>query len=168
MNKVVYVMDCGDFVKIGVSSNVKRRSQEIPYEVKRAFSLEKEMHDFFAENRCDDTDGREYFSVPFEKAVEVLKNKDPRLHRKEKDLHKEKIMLNVISKLYYMNDFDLGYLAGLADFTTIPEEDEEATFFEHGIRALTELSHDDLKLVLVYATAFRDKAEADKARLQKT
>ena len=67
-----------------------------------------------------------------------------------------------------MNDFDLGYLAGLADFTTIPEEDEEATFFEHGIRALTELSHDDLKLVLVYATAFRDKAEADKARLQKT
>lgn len=62
MNKVVYVMDCGDFVKIGVSSNVKRRSQEIPYEVKRtfsteplenAFSLEKEMHDFFAENRCD-------------------------------------------------------------------------------------------------------------------
>lgn len=27
MNKVVYVMDCGDFVKIGVSSNVKRRSQ---------------------------------------------------------------------------------------------------------------------------------------------
>ena len=177
MNKVVYVMNCGDFVKIGVSSNVKRRSQEIPYEVKRtfsteplenAFSLEKEMHDFFAENRCDDTDGREYFSVPFEKAVEVLKNKDPRLHRKEKDLHKEKIMLNVISKLYYMNDFDLGYLAGLADFTTIPEEDEEATFFEHGIRALTELSHDDLKLVLVYATAFRDKAEADKARLQKT
>lgn len=80
------------------------------------------MHDFFAENRCDDADGREYFSVPFEKAVEVLKTKDPRLHRKEKDLHKEKIMLNVISKLYYMNDFDLGYLAGLADFTTIPEE----------------------------------------------
>lgn len=27
MNKVVYVMDCGDFVKIGVSSNVKRRSK---------------------------------------------------------------------------------------------------------------------------------------------
>lgn len=34
MKRKVYVMDCGDFVKIGVSGNVEQRATQIPYKVK--------------------------------------------------------------------------------------------------------------------------------------
>ena len=53
MKRKVYVMDCGDFVKIGVSGNVEQRATQIPYKVNRiystdemedAFKLEREMH----------------------------------------------------------------------------------------------------------------------------
>lgn len=35
MKRRVYVMDCGDFVKIGVSVNVGRRASQIPYKVRK-------------------------------------------------------------------------------------------------------------------------------------
>ena len=33
-------MECGDFVKIGVSDNVDRRAKQIPYKVKRVYASE--------------------------------------------------------------------------------------------------------------------------------
>ncbi len=46
MKRKVYVMDCGDFVKIGVSGNVEQRATQIPYKVNRIFSTD-EMEDAF-------------------------------------------------------------------------------------------------------------------------
>ena len=40
MKRKVYVMDCGDFVKIGVSGNVEQRATQIPYKVKRIYSTD--------------------------------------------------------------------------------------------------------------------------------
>ena len=78
MKRKVYVMDCGDFVKIGVSGNVEQRATQIPYKVSRiystdemedAFKLEYKMHMMFCENRVLGAQGREYFDVPFDVAV---------------------------------------------------------------------------------------------------
>lgn len=70
MKRKVYVMDCGDFVKIGVSGNVEQRATQIPYKANRiystdkmedAFKLEREMHMLFDGNRVPEAQGREYF-----------------------------------------------------------------------------------------------------------
>ena len=75
MKRKVYVMDCGDFVKIGVSGNVEQRATQIPYKVSRiystnemedAFKLEHEMHVMFCKDRVPDALGREYFNIPFD------------------------------------------------------------------------------------------------------
>lgn len=80
--KRVYVMDCGDFVKIGVSENVDRRKNQIKYDVKQyyctdfvenPFEIEKDMHSIFWAVRSKNAEGREYFSIDFETAVDVLK-----------------------------------------------------------------------------------------------
>lgn len=39
-------MDCGDFVKIGVSGNVEQRATQIPYKVNQIYSTD-EMEDAF-------------------------------------------------------------------------------------------------------------------------
>ena len=74
MKRKVYVMDCGDFVKIGVSGNVEQRATQIPYKVNRiystdemedAFKLEREMHMLFDKNRVPEVQGREYFNIRF-------------------------------------------------------------------------------------------------------
>ena len=49
MKRKVYVMDCGDFVKIGVSGNVEQRATQIPYKVNRIYSTD-EMEDAFKRN----------------------------------------------------------------------------------------------------------------------
>ena len=83
MKRKVYVMDCGDFIKIGVSSDPVRRAKQIPYSVLRftespelyskdAFALEGNLHWIFQNERKDDASGREYFNVPFELAEQVL------------------------------------------------------------------------------------------------
>ena len=81
MNKRIYVMDCGDFIKIGVSNNPNRRKEQIPYCVKQyycteltehAFEIERKMHSTFRSKRNLETHGREYFNVPFDEAVEAL------------------------------------------------------------------------------------------------
>lgn len=72
--KRVYVMDCGDFVKIGVSGNTEMRKMQIPYQVNQyyctkkisnAFEIERKMHATFSKKRVSNAFGREYFSVPF-------------------------------------------------------------------------------------------------------
>ena len=76
-------MDCDGFVKIGVSKNVDRRKDQIPYAVKQyycteplenAYEIERNMHRFFLKFRIEEVIGIEYFSINFSTAVEVLKN----------------------------------------------------------------------------------------------
>lgn len=76
-------MDCNGFVKIGVSKNVDKRKDQIPYDVKQyycteplenAYEIERNMHRFFLKFRVDEVSGIEYFSIGFSTAVEVLKN----------------------------------------------------------------------------------------------
>ena len=76
-------MDCDGFVKIGVSKNVDRRKDQIPYEVKQyycteplenAYEIERNMHRFFLKFRIEEVIGIEYFSINFSTAVEVLKD----------------------------------------------------------------------------------------------
>lgn len=79
--KRVYVMDCGGFVKIGVSSRPDVRKEEIPYKVaqyyctkplENGYEVERRMHNFFSSNRNVLANGREYFNVKFEVAVKKL------------------------------------------------------------------------------------------------
>ena len=39
-NKRVYIMDCGGFIKIGISNNVDKRKNQIDYPVKQYYSTE--------------------------------------------------------------------------------------------------------------------------------
>lgn len=81
MSKRVYIMDCGKFVKIGVSKNVDKRTSQIPYIVKQyycterlenAYEVEKNMHKFFKPVRNKEANGLEYFSISFDIATEAL------------------------------------------------------------------------------------------------
>lgn len=81
MNRRVYVMDCDRFVKIGVSNQPDRRKSQIPYAVYQyyctaptanAFEIERKMHRIFREYRNKRAIGREYFDIPFHKAVRAL------------------------------------------------------------------------------------------------
>ena len=83
MKRKVYVMDCGDFVKIGVSSNPARRAAEIPFKViqikatpairsMEAFHLERAMHHVFESFKEPSVPYNEYFRIPFKYAVREL------------------------------------------------------------------------------------------------
>ena len=74
-------MDCGGFIKIGVSNNPNRRKEQLPYKVKQyyctdlkenAFEIEKRMHSIFCSKRNHEAPGREYFDVQFNEAVKIL------------------------------------------------------------------------------------------------
>lgn len=83
MKRKVYVMDCGDFIKIGVSSDPVRRAVEIPFTVSRikatpairsveAFRLERAMHHIFESFKEPSVPYNEYFRIPFKYAVREL------------------------------------------------------------------------------------------------
>lgn len=78
----VYVMDCGDFVKIGVSCSAELRRNQIPYKVSQyyctepignAFEIENCIHKILRGNRADGIQGREYFNIEFQTACNLLK-----------------------------------------------------------------------------------------------
>lgn len=46
----VYVMDCGEFIKIGVSCNPSRRKHQIPYRVSQYYCTEPMENAFEIEN----------------------------------------------------------------------------------------------------------------------
>ncbi len=81
--KRVYVMDCGDFVKIGVSGNPDKRQENIPYKVHQYYctepipnylEIEKFMHKFLWARRSETANGTEYFKIDFQLACFILKN----------------------------------------------------------------------------------------------
>lgn len=180
MKRKVYVMDCGDFVKIGVSGNVEQRATQIPYKVNRifstneienAFKLEHEMHMMFCEDRVPNALGREYFNISFDIAVSELKkradeqrNAEPAEPRPRKLLsisEKQKAVLKLIPLLKYVDDFDLGYMLGVAEEKSKAKSTEESKYdsLQDGISALLSLNEDDLRMTLGYAIALRDKEQ---------
>lgn len=181
MKRKVYVMDCGDFVKIGVSGNVEQRSTQIPYkvnqifstdEIEDAFKLEREMHMLFDEDRVPEAQGREYFNVPFDIAISELKKRaDERknvesvkpIPRKSLTIsEKQKVILKLIPLLKYVDDFNLGYMLGVAEEKSKSKNMEESKYdsLQDGISALLSLNEDDLRMALGYAIALRDKDRA--------
>lgn len=75
-------MDCGDFVKIGVSFDVECRRGQIPYKINQyyctepfsgALRAEKMAHRHFDAVRRKDLKGTEYFDVDFESACKYIK-----------------------------------------------------------------------------------------------
>ena len=126
MKRKVYVMDCGDFVKTGVSGNVDQRATQIPYKVSRiystdemedAFKLEHEMHVMFCKDRVPDALGREYFNIPFDAAVSELEKKVSDINASNKDNSdnlRYKHLTQVLSMLEYLDEYTLGYIFGRA------------------------------------------------------
>lgn len=126
MKRKVYVMDCGDFVKIGVSGNVEQRATQIPYKVSRiystdemedAFKLEYKMHMMFCESRVLGAQGREYFNVPFDIAVSELKQKVNDINESDKEKSNDsryKYLIKMLSMLEYLDEYTLGYVFGCA------------------------------------------------------
>nr|DAH14434.1 MAG TPA: hypothetical protein [Caudoviricetes sp.] len=179
MKRKVYVMDCGDFIKIGVSSDPARRVRQIPYSVLRftesqelhskdAFALEGSLHWIFQNERKDDASGREYFNVPFELATQVLTQQLEAMElepekktgfRFFKDKDRESLAMKVISLLKYADDFDLGYMLGTLEAKRDKEQKED--FFWNGIYSMAALNESDLMMALSYITALRDKENAD-------
>ena len=180
MKRKVYVMDCGDFVKIGVSGNVEQRATQIPYKVNRifstdemedAFKLEHEMHVMFCEDRVPDALGREYFNISFDIAVSELKKRADEqkvvetvkpIPRKPLSIsEKQKVILKLIPLLKYVDDFDLGYMLGVAEEKSKSKSMDEFEYepLQDGISALLSLNEDDLRMTLGYAIALRDKNE---------
>ena len=178
MKRKVYVMDCGDFVKIGVSGNVEQRATQIPYKVNRifstneienAFKLEHEMHMMFCEDRVPNALGREYFNISFDIAVSELKKRADEQKTMElvnpipkKPLsisEKQKVIFKSIPLLKYIDDFDLGYMLGVAEEKSKQKsvEESEYDFLQDGLSALLDLDETDLMMSLTYAIALRDK-----------
>ncbi len=102
--KRLYVMDCGDFVKIGVSENPDERKSQIPYKVnqyycteplKNAFTLESQIHHKLNYCRVDSANGREYFHISFKEAVDIVKGEEKE-HPEEITLGK---LIDILSKL---------------------------------------------------------------------
>lgn len=142
MDKRVYVMDCGDFVKIGVSKNPDRRKNQIPYKVKQyycteptreCFSIENEMHRKFWRKRNKETTGREYFNIPFLTAVTELMDafekkekegnnvvimiaEEPERRKDESMSEKEKQVVEKLKQaIPKMSEFDKGYILGMVE-----------------------------------------------------
>ena len=126
-------MDCGGFIKIGVSNNPNRRKEQIPYKVKQyyctdlkenAFEIEKRMHSIFYSKRNREAPGREYFDVQFNEAVKILMDITNERSFDAKDVMKlriangnkkemEKIIVEKLKEaIPKMSDFDKGYILG--------------------------------------------------------
>jgi hypothetical protein len=181
MKRKVYVMDCGDFIKIGVSSDPVRRAKQIPYSVLRftespelyskdAFALEGNLHWIFQNERKDDASGREYFNVPFELAEQVLTQQLEAMEPKKKTKFRffkgkdrESLVIKVISLLKYADDFDLGYMLGALEAKRDKTQDieQKEDFFWNGIDSMGALNESDFMMALSYITALRDKEIVD-------
>ena len=133
MSKRIYIMDCGGFIKIGVSNNPNRRKEQLPYKVKQyyctdlkenAFEIEKRMRSIFYSKRNREAPGREYFDVQFNEAVKILMDITNERHFDTKDVMKlriangnkkemEKIIVEKLKEaIPKMSDFDKGYILG--------------------------------------------------------
>lgn len=139
-------MDCGGFIKIGVSNNPNRRKEQLPYKVKQyyctdlkenAFEIEKRMHSIFYSKRNREAPGREYFDVQFNEAVKILMDITNERHFDTKDVMKlriangnkkemEKIIVEKLKEaIPKMSDFDKGYILGKVESMADEKKDNE-------------------------------------------
>ena len=139
-------MDCGGFIKIGVSNNPNRRKEQLPYKVKQyyctdlkenAFEIEKRMHSIFYSKRNREAPGREYFDVQFNEAVKILMDITNECHFEAKDVmklriangNKEEMEKIIVEKLKEaipkMSDFDKGYILGKVESMADEKKDNE-------------------------------------------
>ena len=146
MPKRIYIMDCGGFIKIGVSNNPNRRKEQIPYKVKQyyctdlkenAFEIEKRMHSIFYSKRNREAPGREYFDVQFNEAVKILMDITNECSFDAKDVMKlriangnkkdmEKIIVEKLKEaIPKMSDFDKGYILGKVESMADEKKDNE-------------------------------------------
>lgn len=150
MKRRIYVMDCGNFIKIGVSVNPERRKNQIPHKVcqyyctepvENAFEFEREMHSLYSGKRNKSVSGREYFDIPFVDAVKRLMEITER--KREEDFSdslnlkvylvggdggketERKINERIISLIPNMSDFDKGYILGKVE--SMAEQKKEET-----------------------------------------
>lgn len=65
----------------------------------------------------------------------------------------------MIPLLKYIDDFDLGYMLGVAEEKSKQKsvEESEYDFLQDGLSALLDLDETDLMMSLTYAIALRDK-----------
>jgi hypothetical protein len=68
----------------------------------------------------------------------------------------------LIPLLKFVDDFDLGYMLGVAEEKSKAKSMEESEYdsIQDGISALLSLNEDDLRMTLGYAIALRDKSKA--------
>lgn len=146
MSKRIYIMDCGGFIKIGVSNNPNRRKDQIPYKVKQyyctdlkenAFEIEKRMHSIFCSKRNREAPGREYFDVQFNEAVKILMDITNECNFDAKDVmklriangNKEEMEKIIVEKLKdaipKMSDFDKGYILGKVESMADEKKDNK-------------------------------------------
>ena len=146
MSKRIYIMDCGGFIKIGVSNNPNRRKDQIPYKVRQyyctdlkenAFEIEKRMHSIFYSKRNREAPGREYFDVQFNEAVKILMDITNERSFDAKDVMKlriangnkkemEKIIVEKLKEaIPKMSEFDKGYILGKVESMAEQKKDEK-------------------------------------------
>ena len=146
MSKRIYIMDCGGFIKIGVSNNPNRRKDQTPYKVRQyyctdlkenAFEIEKRMHSIFYSKRNREAPGREYFDVQFNEAVKILMDITNECSFYAKDVMKlriangnkkemEKIIVEKLKEaIPKMSDFDKGYILGKVESMADEKKDNE-------------------------------------------
>lgn len=171
MKRKVYVMDCGDFVKIGVSGNVEQRATQIPYKVSRiystdemedAFKLEYKMHMMFCESRVLGAQGREYFNVPFDIAVSELKQKVNDINESDKEKSndsKYKYFIKMLSMLEYLDEYTLGYVFGCA-MAKKERGEGNPNMLTDTIKKFCNLPEDKQRDVLWYVRGVTDTIEA--------
>ena len=114
MKRRVYVMDCGGFVKIGVSLNTEQRRKQLPCGVNQyyctepidnAFEIEGFMHKVYAplNRKCEM--GSEYFNSEFARVCDVLKSAIESTEEKRKQIESAVIELSSEGKEGFDNDF---------------------------------------------------------------
>nr|DAR00253.1 MAG TPA: hypothetical protein [Caudoviricetes sp.] len=150
MKRRIYVMDCGNFIKIGVSINPDRRKNQIPHKVcqyyctgpvENAFESERKMHSIYSGKRNKSVSGREYFDIPFVDAVKKLmeiteQKKDDAISGSINlkvrlvggdggEETERRINERIISLIPNMSDFDKGYILGKVE--SMAEQKKEDT-----------------------------------------
>ena len=129
----VYVMDCGDFVKIGISFDVERRRKQIPYAVKQYyctepianyFEVEKKAHNRFSNFRVHNAKGTEYFDIDFIRACNYIRELTDENYANALEKRRAKKRLKRIIKAVLKLDKEKqNYLLGVAEGMVIMKGD---------------------------------------------
>lgn len=140
MNRRVYVMDCGDFVKIGVSINPDHRKNQIPYKVNQyyctkpvnnPFEIERLAHKNFKSYRVKYAKGKEYFNIGFGTACNFLreltgeKAEKPVIKKKKNKAEEQKEILDRLSIAFSkLKICEQVYILGLAEGMAMARQSE--------------------------------------------